>query len=73
MALFTTLKRSIGLSREHSSHGETCNHGSLSNLARLLNEILELITIPLGSRDLRNLRLSCKRLAIVTTYLLLPY
>lgn len=72
MAILATLKRSIGLLGKQPCD-EDPDQGSLSKLSRLPDEILEAIAISLGSKDLRSLRLTCKRLAVVTTHLLIPY
>lgn len=41
-----------------------------ASLAHVPNETIELITTYLCPQDLRNFRLTCKRLAVVTTHLI---
>ncbi|KAL1587473.1 hypothetical protein WHR41_03809 [Cladosporium halotolerans] len=54
---------------QSSDTNNTVQHRK-TNIAQLPDEIIELITIYLSPQDLRSFRLTCKRLAIVTTHLI---
>lgn len=73
MPLLSALKQSLARSQQPGIpkiEQRCCNKASL---ACLPDELIELIAIRLNAKDLKSLRLSSKRLAIVTTHLIVRY
>ena len=73
MPLLKSLKRSFALPNRSKVLVRDEDEHTEANIAQLPTELLEIITLLLDSRSLCNLRLCSKRIALLTTNLLIPF